>query len=1072
MEPKQTVRARRFSSSFAAVALGAWIASAIAANVPAAQQAEAEPAKAGAAATVIAGRQPPDKIQFNRDIRPILTENCFPCHGFDANKRKADLRLDLAESATALRKGHQAIKPADRAGSELWRRINSTDPQVHMPRPESGKKLTPAQIGLLGRWIDEGAPYQRHWAFIPPRRPDPPAVRQADWPCSDLDRFILAKLESLGLSPTPVAPRETLIRRVTLDLTGLPPTPEEVDAFLADKSPEAYEKVVDRLLASPRYGEQMARYWLDVARYGDTHGLHLDNERSMWPYRDWVVSAFNRNLPYDQFTVWQLAGDLLPNPTREQLVASGFNRCNVSTSEGGAIDEEFQARYAVDRVETTSTVWMGLTMGCAVCHDHKLDPISQKEFYEMFSLFNNISEKAMDGNALLPPPSLPLPTPEQQKALDGFTNRLASLETRLRQTVADLNYTDPATLTNAAKLEATERVWLDDDFPPGAVAEVNDGNAPNRWVTAGEGPVFSGRRAIQRTGQGLHQVFFTDTNQSLTVGAGDRLFACVYLDPTNAPKAVMLQFHVGGQWSRRANWGDEDAIVYGRKRTPEKVLMGKLPEPGQWVRLEVPAARLGLRPGAKITGLAFTQFGGTAYWDKAGQVVVNDPALDPDRSLLAWEQFERGLGDESGLPGKIKELLKKDPATRDDAQRRRLRDHFLKDIYADAKGTLRPIRDEIKSVQEKRDALEKEIPATMISRELPMPRPAWVLIRGQYDKHGEPVGPGVPSVLPPLPKSDVTNRLTLARWLVEPNQPLTARVTVNRFWQQFFGTGLVKTAEDFGSMGEWPSHPELLDWLATEFLRTGWNVKQFVRLIVTSATYRQDSRVTPKLLAADPENRLLARGPRCRLDAEELRDEALSVSGLLDLKTGGRGVRPYQPQGIWEAVGYTTSNTAKYTQEHGDALYRRSLYLFWKRTAPPPCMTTFDAPSRERCTARRERTDTPLQALELMNDVQYFEAARHLGYRMIEQGGANAADRLRYGFRLVTARPPCDSECAVLAQTLQAQRARYDADAAAAKKVISVGESPVPSDVPPAELAAYTMVANLLLNLDEVVTKN
>lgn len=1072
MERKTKVCATHVGPKFGAVALAVCALLAPRVDAPAAQQADSVPARPALEPAAPAHPPGSSAIRFNRDIRPILTENCFPCHGFDANKRKADLRLDIPESATAMRQGHQAVKPGDRNASELWRRINSPDPKIHMPLLDSGKKLTPAQIHLLGRWIDEGAPYEPHWAFIPPKRPDPPTIRQADWPRNDIDRFILAKLESLGLGPTPEASKETLIRRVTLDLTGLPPTPEEVDAFLADKGPDAYGKLVDRLLASPRYGEQMTRYWLDVARYGDTHGLHLDNERSLWPYRDWVVKAFNRNLPYDQFTIWQLAGDLLPNPTREQLVASGFNRCNVSTSEGGAIDEEFRVRYAVDRVETTSTVWMGLTMGCAVCHDHKLDPISQKEFYAMFSLFNNISENAMDGNALLPPPSLQLPTPEQARELESYSNHLAKLEAKLHHAVADLRYTDPATRTNTPRPEPKEIVWVDDDFPTNAAVQVNEGNTPYRWITAGEGPVFSGQRALQRTGQGLHEVFFTETNAPLTVSVGDRLFAYVFLDPTNVPKAVMLQFHVGGNWSKRANWGDADAIAYGRNGTTEKVLMGKLPAAGKWVRLEVTAARLGLRPGAKITGLAFTQFGGNAYWDKAGQVVVNDPALNPELSLLAWEQSERELGDESGAPGKIKELLKKDPAQRDDPERQRLREFFLEEVYADARPALRPIHDEMKSVREKRDVLEKEIPATMISKELDQPRPAWVLIRGQYDKHGEPVGPGVPSVLPPLPKSDVTNRLTLARWLVEPQHPLTARVTVNRFWQQFFGTGIVKTTEDFGSKGEWPSHPELLDWLATEFLRTGWNVKQLVRLMVTSATYRQDSRVTPKLLESDPENRLLTRGPRFRLDAEELRDEALYVSGLLDLEMGGRGVRPYQPQGIWEAVGYTTSNTAKYTQEHGDALYRRSLYLFWKRTAPPPCMTTFDAPSRERCTARRERTDTPLQALELMNDVQYFEAARHLGYRMIEQGGASDADRLRYGFRLVTARPPCDSECAVLEQTLAAQRARYDANGPAAKKVISVGESPVPTDVAPAELAAYTMVANLLLNLDEVVTKN
>ena len=1012
-------------------------------------------------------------VAFNRDIRPILTDNCLNCHGLDPSKRKADLRLDLPEGVTATNKdGAVAIKPGDLKTSDLWRRVNAADPKQHMPPPDSGKKLKPEQVTALGKWIEQGAQYQRHWAFEPPVRQKPPTVKQADWPHNEVDRFILATLEAKQLAPTTEAPRETLIRRLSLDLTGLPPTPAETDAFLGDKADDAYERLVDRLLASPHYGEHMARYWLDAVRYGDTHGLHLDNERSMWPYRDWVVDAFDRNLPFDQFTIWQLAGDLLPDATRDQRIASGFNRCNVSTSEGGAIDEEFQVRYGVDRVETTSAVWLGLTMGCAVCHDHKLDPITQKEFYQVFSIFNNISEKAMDGNALLPPPMMKVPSPEQEKQLKEFDTQLAELDKKSRAAVAALNYTDPATLTNAPKPKPKELVWIDDDFPRGAAPQINEGNPPNQWVATNEGPVFSGQRAIRRTGKGVHQVFFPECADPLTVGAGDKLFAYVFLDPKDPPKSVMLQYSVVGNWSKRANWGDDDAIPYGTKGTPEKLLLGKLPKTGEWVRLEVDTAKFDLKPGTKITGMAFTMFDGTAFWDKAGLVTIADPGQNPGLSLLAWEEAERRLGHASPAPGDIKAALKKEAGKQDTAEQQRLRDYFLASVYAEAGPELQSIRDASRSVREKRGALDNEIPATMVSQELEKPRPAWLLLRGQYDKHGEAVSPGVPAVLPPMPQSDVTNRLTFAKWLVDAKHPLTARVTVNRFWQQFFGTGLVKSSEDFGTRGEWPSHHELLDWLATEFLRTGWDVKGFVKLMVTSATYRQDSRATPKLLEADPDNRLLARGPKHRLDAEVLRDNALSVSGLLNPKLGGRGVRPYQPGGIWEAVGYTSSNTAKYSQDHGDALYRRSLYLFWKRTAPPPSMTTLDAPSREQCRTRRERTDTPLQALLMMNDVAYFEAARHLGYRMLREGGGSDADRLRYGFRLVTARTPADNECAVLAQNLDAQRSVFRANEEAAKKAISAGESPVPSDVPPAELAAYTMVANLLLNLDEVVTKN
>ncbi len=1016
------------------------------------------------------GAASPQPVVFNRDVRPILSDNCLACHGFDAGKRKAGLRLDTAEGATAVHDGRQAVKPGDLKASELWRRINSTDAKVKMPPPESGKQLKAGQIAALGAWIEAGAVYQKHWAFEPPVRPELPPVKNSAWPKNEIDRFILATLEEKGMEPSPEARRATLARRVTLDLTGLPPTLAELDAFLADDQPGAYERLVDRLLASPHYGEQMARYWLDVARYGDTHGLHLDNERSLWPYRDWVVSAFNRNLPFDTFTLWQLAGDLLPNPTREQLIASGYNRCNVSTSEGGAIDEEFQVRYAVDRVEATSAAWMGLTMGCAVCHDHKLDPITQKEFYQVFAIFNNMAENAMDGNALLPPPSLPLPTPEQEAQIKALDSRVNELDTALAKAVAALAYTDPATRTNAPKLQPKEVVWIDDDFPAHADVGVNDGNEPYKWVAKDAGPVFSGERSLKRSGKGLHQVFFTRSSPVQVVGTADTLFAYVFLDPKDPPKSIMLQYHTG-EWSTRANWGDEEAIPYGTKGTFSKLQIGPLPAAGKWVRLEVEASKLGLHPGTKITGVAFTQFDGTAYWDKTGAVAVSDPARDPTLSFAAWLDSERETRGKSGLPKELKELLKTEANKLDDGQRKKLRDHFLTQVYAEPGAGLEPLRNEIRSAKEKRAEVQKSFPATMISKELDKPRPTWILIRGQYDKHGEQVGPGVPAILPALPACDKTNRLTFARWLADPKHPLTARVTVNRLWQQFFGIGLVKTAEDFGTRGEWPSHPALLDWLATEFLRTGWDVKRMCRLIATSATYRQDSRVTRDLYELDPENRLLGRGPRLRLDAEELRDYALATSGLLNPKMGGRGVRPYQPSGIWEAVGYTASNTAKYTQDHGDDLYRRSLYIFWKRTAAPPCMTTLDAPSREKCTARRERTDTPLQALLMMNATEYFEAARHLGYRLLREQNSDA-ERLKEGFRLVTAREPSARECEILSEDLAAQRDRYRHDPEAAKKAISVGESPVPSDVPVPELAAYTMVANLLLNLDEAVTKN
>jgi len=1018
------------------------------------------------AAILAAGEKvdPKSKVDFNRDIRPILSDNCYACHGPDSNKRKAGLRFDIKEAALAkLKADNFAIVPGDVARSVLIERITSTDEDERMPPLKTGKHLTDAQIDLLRRWIAQGAEWKPHWSFLKPDRPSLPGIQNKRWPRSPIDHFILARLEREHLSPSGVADKTTLLRRVTFDLTGLPPTPEEVDAFLLDDSTMAYERVVDRLLQSPRYGEHEARYWLDAVRYGDTHGLHLDNERSLWPYRDWVVAAFNRNEPFDQFTVDQLAGDLLPNATQDQQIASGYNRCNVSTSEGGAIDEEFYVRYAVDRTETTSTVWMGLTVGCAVCHDHKFDPISQREFYQLYAFFNSANEKAMDGNALLPPPMIKLPTPEQQARLAELNEAVAPVERRMREAAEKIEYAEPP--RKPAAKDRSDFVWLEDDFPKDAKVEAD--GAPLRWIEGEQ--VHSGKRALARTDTGLAQDFFTKAVPPLLVGSQDSFFAYAYIDPANKPKAIMLQFHTSG-WLHRANWGDEDAIAYGDKGTTGKLLMGELPKAGEWVRLEVDVAKLGLLPGTKIDGIAFTQFGGTVHWDRAGILTATPQEDLSGVSQLAWEQQEAAKG-KSELPGDVRDALKLAAKRRTPEQKQRLREYYIANVYEPARATFDPMLKEIATLRKQRDDLENSLPATMVMAEMEKPREAFILKRGQYDQRGDPVPRGVPGVLPPLPSGDTTNRLDFARWLVSPGHPLTARVTVNRFWQQFFGTGLVKTAADFGAQGEWPSHPELLDWLATEFMESGWDVRHLLRLIVTSATYRQASSATAELLRRDPQNRLLARGPRFRLDGEQIRDNALYVSGLLVEKMGGRSVRPYQPPGIWEAVGYTTSTTAKFTQDHGEALYRRSLYTFWKRTAPPPYLTTFDAPSREKYCVRRERTDTPLQALITMNDPAYVEAARHLSGRMIQHHKASD-DRLDFGFRLVTARHPSSSEKAVLKEALQKYLTKYKKDVEAAKKLIAVGESPVDEVMNPTELAAYTMVASLLLNLDETLNKN
>jgi mono/diheme cytochrome c family protein len=1008
-----------------------------------------------------AARADAPKIDFNREIRPILSNNCFKCHGPDEKERQAGLRLDKQEGAVAeLPSGAKAVTPGQPAASSLVERITSADADAKMPPPASGKMLKPEEIEKLKRWVAEGAEYRGHWSFLPPVRVEPPQVKHEELVRTPVDRFLLARLEAEGLEPSPAADRVTLIRRVTLDLTGLPPTPVEVDALVADQSPGAYEKLVDRLLQSPRYGEHMARYWLDAARYGDTHGLHFDNERALWKYRDWVIDAFNRNLPFDRFTVDQLAGDLLPNPTPEQRIATGFNRCNVSTSEGGSINEEVLVRYAVDRVETTSTVFMGLTMGCCVCHDHKFDPLTQKDFYQLYAFFGSVAENAMDGNALAPPPIIKVPTAEQETQQKTLNDQLAQVRTQIAAELAKVEYVEPNQPT--VSTEAKEYVWIDDDTPAGAKQE-------GGWTfVSAPSPVLSGSKASTRKSVGLSQHFFTGAQQGLRVGEGDKLFAYVYLDPADKPKEIMLQFN-DGSWEHRVIWG-EDVIPWGAVNSASRLPAGPLPEAGQWVRLEVEAAKVGLAPGAVINGWAFTQHDGTCFWDKAGIVTRTPQADQAFDSQLAWEAYERTQS-KSTLPQPLQEAIKADATARKDEQKKQLRDYFLENVYGLTRPVFDPLHKQADELNKQLTALDAAIPTTMIMAEAPQPRETFILIRGAYDKHGEKVTAGTPAVLPPLKKDAPPTRLGLAQWLVDPAHPLTARVTVNRYWQQYFGNGIVKTAGDFGAQGEWPTHPELLDWLATEFIGSGWNIQHIQKLIVMSNAYQQSSRVTPQLLERDPENLLLARGPRFRMDAEVVRDSALAASGLLVEKLGGRSVKPYQPDGLWEAVGFLGSNTSIYKQDPGDALYRRSLYTFWKRTSPPASLTTFDAPSRETCTVRRPRTNTPLQALVLMNDKQYVEAARRLAERMMTEGGAAPEEQLAYGFRLATGRRPGSDEMAVLAGTLNAYLADYQANQEAAAKLLAVGDSKRNDSLNAIQLAARTMVANLILNLDETITK-
>ncbi len=1009
-------------------------------------------------------------VEFARDIRPILSDNCFACHGPDAKHRKADLRLDTEAGLLAVRPGDSprpaAVVPGKPDQSLLFQRITHADPDKRMPHKSSGKKLSPAQIGLIKRWIEEGATWQGHWAFITPTRPKLPDVGNDPWVRTQIDRFVLARLKAKGVQPKDEAERRALIRRVTFDLTGMPPTVREVEAFVNDKSADAYEKVVDRLLASPRFGEHMTRYWLDLARYGDTHGLHLDNYREMWPYRDWVINAFNANKRYDRFVIEQLAGDLLPNATLDDKVASGFNRAHVTTAEGGSIKEEVYVRNVVDRVSTTATVFMGLTAGCAVCHDHKFDPLTMRDYYGLFAYFNSLDGNPMDGNRKDPAPVERVPTAEQKQRIKTLNAQLAQVDADIRGKVAQVKYVEPVAPSEAEPPKPVEVVWIDDAAPGGANLQ---GNTPWQWVTKDKHPVFSGNRATRRQAKGLSQHFFDGAKSPLRVGKGDKLFAYVYLDPKDPPKEIMLQWN-SGQWMHRAYWG-QNVIPWGADNSTQRRPMGKLPKAGEWVRLEVDAQHVGLNPGALINGWAFTQHDGTVYWDKAGIVTMTDqkPAFD---SLKRWVVYERSLPKPSmaASHAAVAAIVKLDDAKLNDAQRKQLTGYFIEYVYSGSRETFEPLHKRQADLKRQVTDIEKSYATTLVFKELAKPRDAFILKRGEYDQRGDKVGRATPEFLPPMAEGLPNNRLGFAKWLVDPSHPLTARVAVNRYWQQLFGVGLVKTSEDFGSQGEPPSHPQLLDWLAVDFRESGWDVKRMMKQLVMSATYRQSAKATPAQYKADPENRMLARGPRFRLDAEMLRDQALAVADLLVEKIGGPSVKPPQPDGLWFAVGYSGSNTVRFKADTDDKIYRRSVYTFWKRTSPPPQMTAFDARSREECTPRRERTNTAMQALLLMNEPQYFEAGRRLAEAAMRSGN-NPKARVAFMIQKALKRPATARDFDDLLGDHAFFQSVYLKDPESAKALIAVGESKPDASLNPGELAALTMVASTIMNSDEFVTK-
>lgn len=1021
------------------------------------------------------------EISFNRDIRPILSDHCFQCHGPDAAHRKADLRLDTEAGAKADLGGHRAIVPGDAAASELVRRIKAADAEERMPPADFKRPLSAAEIAILEKWIAQGAKWQGHWSFLPPVRPRPPAVKNSAWPRGLIDAFVLARLEAEGLAPSSEADKTTLLRRVAFDLTGLPPTPAEVDAFAADESPEAFERVVDRLLASPRYGERMAARWLDGARYADSNGYQSDGERFMWRWRDWVIDAYNRNLPFDEFTIEQLAGDLLPGCTLEQQIATGFNRNHRGNGEGGIIPAEYAVEYVVDRVDTTSTVWLGLTLGCGRCHDHKFDPITQREFYGLFAYFNNVPERGKAVKFGNSPPFIAAPTLLERQRLAAIESSLAAAEAEYQRASADLPAAEAAWESIARQSPPAD--WTIAD---GLVARFtfegqlqNDADAESRATFVDGEPVF----ASGRTGQAAEfdGRRFVDAGPAAAFGYLDKFTLSAWINPAeaNAGTAISrmkdaaeasgyyLQIVDGRvQLNLIMRWLDDCLRVATQRRLT----------PGEWHQVTATYDGSRVATGVKI------------YID--GQLEPLNVVVDDLNQTFAVEEplrigggggpegrfrgrlddvrvYRRALTEEEAAivatPETIGEILARPGAERSANQSRKLAAYFLAEAAPEA---VRAAWRRVVEQRAERDALVESFPTTMVMQELPTPRETYVLLRGEYDKPGERAPPGLPASLPPLPAGAPNNRLGFARWLVDPANPLTARVAVNRYWQMLFGVGIVKTVDDFGSQGEAPSHLELLDWLATEYIACGWDTKALLRKIVTSAAYRQASSVTPELLRRDPENRLLARGPRVRLAAEMIRDQALAASGLLVEQIGGPSVRPYQPGDLWKELA-----SVEYVQEHGEKLYRRSLYTFWKRTVAPPTMIAFDAAGRETCTVRETRTNTPLQALALLNEVTFVEAARMLAQRVMLDGGDTPESRIALAFRLAVARPPRRAELEILAKGFENHLARYRAEPQAAAELLAAGEAPRDPRLDAAELAAYTAVASVILNLDETVTK-
>ncbi|MEM1121048.1 MAG: DUF1553 domain-containing protein [Bacteroidota bacterium] len=1037
--------------------------------------------------------QLPEKLDYNIHVKPILSDRCFACHGNDKANQKANLRLDVAENAYAELSespGKYAIVPENLGKSEVFHRLISKDPEIVMPTPESNLVLTDYEKAVLIKWIDEGAEYKPHWSFIKPEKATPPTVEKSDWIKNPIDNFVLKTLENKNWQPAEKADKETLLRRVTFDLTGLPPTLEEIDGFLADNSPDAYEKVVDRLLASPHYGERMAADWMDLARYADTHGYTVDRYRDMSPWRDWVIEAFNQNMAYDDFVTWQIAGDLLPNPTKKQILATGFNRNHQQNMEGGIVAEEFRVEYVADRTNTLGIAFLGLTMECARCHDHKYDPISQKEYFQLYSFFNNVKEAGqISWNDAMPVPTMLLTDEEQDKTLAFINQKIDEQEQAMKQLKAQVStdfeqwlaYGRLRTKTNSAYPQGIQAHFkMEQKSLRNSLRPSQKGVMKQQFATTIPLNLVDGK-----TGKGLalDGDAWLDLGQVGRFGRTEPFSVSVWV---NLPKDLKngVIFHKGDgaalfnfRGYHLALVDDRLEILMAHNKPYNAIIQyaDNIPK-DQWIQLTMTydgsSKASGLKVylnGAKLSteidqdhlykDILFDrekepglQFG--ARWRGAGiRGAVIDDILVFDRQLTAPEVLQ--LADKN----QIKNLFTKPVADLTTAEKAGLKDYYV---------TLRrPAFNKIaRQLQKERIQLNettKDIQEVMVMQEMEKPRPSFILERGAYDAHGEQVYPATPKSVLPLDEDLPKNRLGLAQWLMDEQNPLTARVAINRIWQQFFGQGLVTTTDDFGFQGALPSHPELLDWLAVDFQASDWDVKNAVKQMVLSATYQQSSKNSPEIMEADKANIFLARGPSARLTAEMIRDNALAATDLLVKKIGGKSVKPYQPVGLWKV------NGGKYVSDEGDKLYRRSLYTFWKRSVPNPTQATFDAPTRSLCTVKRQKTSTPLQALIMLNDPTFTEAAKVMGEQISTV--ENPAVGISNAFKKFTGRAPNDGELKVLLELQQAEYKKFKQQPEKAKGWLSVGAYKLIKNIEPARVAANTIVASTILNADATIVK-